>query len=136
MSPWSWRSALQQSGANFFKQSLFLPPTCLGSEGAAHHEVAGCKALSLSGRPPHEREPRRQFWHGLKEIAAGHHLQLNELIHEIRTKRQSGNLSSALGRSCWSTIAARSEPIESWGTASPARSKTARTAVRALYLIN
>ena len=37
-----------------------------------------------------------EFWHGLKEIAAGRHLQLNELIHEIGTKRQSGNLSSAL----------------------------------------
>jgi predicted DNA-binding ribbon-helix-helix protein len=32
----------------------------------------------------------------LKEIAAGRHLPLNALVHEIDAKRQIGNLSSAL----------------------------------------
>ena len=37
-----------------------------------------------------------EFYHGLSEIAAGRHLRVNELMHEIGTKRQSGTLSSAL----------------------------------------
>ena len=37
-----------------------------------------------------------EFYHGLSEIAAGRHLRVNELIHEIGTNRQSGTLSSAL----------------------------------------
>ena len=31
-----------------------------------------------------------EFYHGLSEIAAGRHLRVNELIHEIGTNRQSG----------------------------------------------
>jgi predicted DNA-binding ribbon-helix-helix protein len=48
-----------------------------------------------------------EFYHGLSEIAAGRHLRVNELIHEIGTKRQSGTLSQHFGCSCWSTIAAK-----------------------------
>ena len=36
------------------------------------------------------------FWQGLKEIAASHHMGLRDLIGSIDTKRQHGNLSSAL----------------------------------------
>lgn len=35
-----------------------------------------------------------EFWHGLKGIAAGRHLQLNEVIHEIGTKRQTATILS------------------------------------------
>jgi predicted DNA-binding ribbon-helix-helix protein len=36
-----------------------------------------------------------EFWGALKEIAAGRHLPLTALVHEIDTQRH-GNLSSAL----------------------------------------
>lgn len=37
-----------------------------------------------------------EFWSGLKEISAERHLTLSELVGEIDTQRQLGNLSSAI----------------------------------------
>jgi|ERR1700674_701809 predicted DNA-binding ribbon-helix-helix protein len=36
------------------------------------------------------------FWSGLKEIAQGQHLTLSNVVHEIDTNREYGNLSSAI----------------------------------------
>ena len=36
------------------------------------------------------------FWRGLKDIAASHHIALHDLVSSIDTKRQHGNLSSAI----------------------------------------
>ncbi|HWL06564.1 MAG TPA: ribbon-helix-helix domain-containing protein [Xanthobacteraceae bacterium] len=36
------------------------------------------------------------FWDGLKEIAAGRHVTLSDLVVSIDTGRQHGNLSSAI----------------------------------------
>jgi len=36
------------------------------------------------------------FWSGLKEIAQGQHMTLSNMVGEIATHRQQGNLSSAL----------------------------------------
>ncbi|MFL6798225.1 MAG: ribbon-helix-helix domain-containing protein [Xanthobacteraceae bacterium] len=36
------------------------------------------------------------FWKGLKEIAAGRHMTLSDLVATIDTERLQGNLSSAI----------------------------------------
>lgn len=36
------------------------------------------------------------FWSGLKEISAARHMTLSELVGEIDSQRQQGNLSSAI----------------------------------------
>ena len=36
------------------------------------------------------------FWNGLKEIARERHMRLSEVVADIDTQRQFGNLSSAL----------------------------------------
>ena len=36
------------------------------------------------------------FWSGLKEIAQGQHMTLSNMVGEIDTNRQPGNLSSAI----------------------------------------
>jgi len=36
------------------------------------------------------------FWKALKEIAAGRHMTLSEMVAEIDSKREHGNLSSAI----------------------------------------
>ena len=37
-----------------------------------------------------------EFWQALKQIAAGFDMPLAKLVHRIDTRRQNGNLSSAL----------------------------------------
>jgi predicted DNA-binding ribbon-helix-helix protein len=36
------------------------------------------------------------FWNALKDIAAGRHLKVSQLLADIDSQRQTGNLSSAL----------------------------------------
>ena len=36
------------------------------------------------------------FWNGMKEISGEHSMTLSDLVGEIDTKRQQGNLSSAI----------------------------------------
>lgn len=36
-----------------------------------------------------------EFWQGLKKIAAGRHMPIAGLVHEIDRERRHGNLSSA-----------------------------------------
>ncbi len=45
------------------------------------------------------------FWEALKEIAAEENLSLNALVTRINGGRQHPNLSSAIRRSCWITMA-------------------------------
>ena len=37
-----------------------------------------------------------EFWQALKQIAAGFDMPMAQLVHRIDTRRQNGNLSSAL----------------------------------------
>ena len=37
-----------------------------------------------------------EFWQALKQIAAGFDMPMAKLVHRIDTRRQNGNLSSAL----------------------------------------
>jgi predicted DNA-binding ribbon-helix-helix protein len=37
-----------------------------------------------------------EFWQGLKTIAAGRHMPIAELVHQIDRERRHGNLSSAV----------------------------------------
>ena len=37
-----------------------------------------------------------EFWQSLKQIAAGLDMKMAELVHQIDTRRENGNLSSAL----------------------------------------
>lgn len=58
-------------------------------------EIARRKAVRHGEWPQDEREPRRGFWTGMKEIAAGRSITLSELVAEIDKNRKQGNLSSA-----------------------------------------
>ena len=62
-----------------------------------------------------------EFWHGLKGIAAGRHLQLNEVIHEIGTKRQSGNYPQHSAVRAGALSQPRSEPYVPGSSIRPAR---------------
>jgi predicted DNA-binding ribbon-helix-helix protein len=43
------------------------------------------------------------FWNGMKEISGLRNMTLSELVREIDSKRQQGNLSSAIRLSCSTT---------------------------------
>jgi predicted DNA-binding ribbon-helix-helix protein len=46
------------------------------------------------------------FWNGMKEISGLRDMTLSELVGEIDSNRQQGNLSSAIRLSCWIISAA------------------------------
>jgi len=50
------------------------------------------------------------FWNGLKEISAERHSTLSELVGEIDSQRQQGNLSSAIRLFVLDYFRKRAEP--------------------------
>jgi predicted DNA-binding ribbon-helix-helix protein len=60
------------------------------------------------------------FWLGLKEIAQGQRMTLSTMVGDIDTKRQQGNLSSAIRLFVLDSVRARSPAMNDDGAQSAA----------------
>jgi Ribbon-helix-helix domain len=76
--------------------ALSLSDASLQEEAYQREAIFSRQALCRFQRPQDEREPRRQFWNALKEIAGKRAIHLSDLVAEVDEQCGHGNLSSAL----------------------------------------
>lgn len=58
------------------------------------HEIAGCETFVRGHKTSVSLE--EEFWHAVKEIFGFRNITVSELVAEIDSNRQQGNLSSAI----------------------------------------